>query len=75
MLNHTITDYASALFAFLAAILWFRSSLVKIPGMTCGKPEDNPMHMTLHSAAKLNASAALCAALAAVRQGVGAVLS
>jgi hypothetical protein len=75
MSSHTTANYASAFFAILAAVLWFCSALVKIPDMTYQEAKDNPMHIALRSAAKLNAGAALCAGVAAIPQAVAGVTS
>lgn len=75
MLGHVGVNYASAVFAILAAVLWFCSALVKIPDMTYQLAEDNPMHVALRSAARLNAGAAVCAGVAAALQAVAVIIA
>jgi hypothetical protein len=71
---HLWLNGASALLALCAAVLWFLSARVQIPGMTYGEPSENPMHIALRSAAKLNSHAATCAGLAALLQAAASTL-
>ena len=69
-----MSNVISAVFAFLAAMLWFASCLVRIGTLTYQEPAENPFYMSLRRATYLNASAAFCAGISAVAQGV-AILS
>ena len=78
----TAASYGSALFAFVAAGLWFWSASVQIPVFTLARynPETNqrtapPHEDALRWQSRLSAYAAICAGVAAILQVLGTYLT
>ena len=64
------------LFSMLAALFWLRSSLVQLPAVTETQwAGSGPFPAALAEQSRLNARAALCAAVAAACQGLSFLLT
>lgn len=66
-------NVASAAFAILAAVFWFVSARVHMPGLTYQGPADNPFHLAMRKAAWWNVAASTCAGISAFLQAVAAL--
>jgi hypothetical protein len=62
-------DIAAALFAFGAAVFWFRSAYGKLPPMVAywdATPENDPLYMAVKHSARMNRWAAGLSGLSAL---------
>ena len=73
-----LLNIATAVFAFGAAMLWWRSASIKLPmvrGTWDGLDNLEKVHSVLTGSARINRYAAICAGLAALAQALSVVLS